>query len=246
MAGPQIGYGTTFTWDGDPVGELTRIGPVNLTISKQDSTNLAPTSATKTILPGLIDPGDVEIEGWFTPSDTGQAGMRADMLSRTVKEFIITFPTSISSSTWTGNAYVTALSAGDVTPEGIIPFSATISITGLPVLGVTLSAGLTVLVAEEETGAANIPYSPAAAVGTYTYMADAVINTASTYVKLTITAAAPQVITVTCLTVEHTLVTTVQSGAIVIGAAGTVTPLYIKVQEALKSARNYTLWINRT
>lgn len=241
-----IGYGTTFTWDGDPVGELTRIGPVNITISKQDSTNLGATNEFKTMLPGLLDPGDVEIEGWFYPSDTGQAGMLADMLSRTEKAFIIAFPTSISTSTWTGNAYVTAFSAGDATPEGIVPWSATISITGKPTLGVTLSAGMTVMVAEEETGAANIPYSPACAVGTYTYMADAVINTASTYVKLTITAAAPQVITVTCLGVEHTLVTTVQSGAIVIGAAGTVTPLYIKTQEALKSARNYVLWINRT
>lgn len=239
-----IGYGTTFTWDGDPVGELTRIGPVNITISKQDSTNLAPANAFKTMLPGLLDPGDVELEGWFMPGDTGQAGMLADMLSRTVKAFIITFPTSISSSTWTGNAYVTAFSAGDVTSEGIINWTATISITGKPTLGVTLSAGMTVLVAQEQTGTANIPYSPACAVGTYTYMADAVINTASTWVKLTVTAAG--VITATALGVEHILTTTVLSEAIAIGVATTVTPIYIKVQEALKSARNYTLWINRT
>ena len=244
MAGPQIGYGTTLTWDGDPVGELTHIGPVNLTISKQDSTNLAPTSATKTILPGLIDPGDVEIEGWFTPSDTGQAGMRADMLTRTVHEFIITFPTDISSSTWTGNAYVTALAAGDITPEGIVPFTATLSITGLPVLGVTASTGMTVMTAIEETGTANIPYSPACAVGTYSYVADAVIDTASDWVKLTITAAG--VITATCLGVVYPQTTTVQGGPITIGLATTVTPIYIKVVEATKSAKNYTLWINRT
>ena len=241
-----IGYGTTFTWDGDPVGFLTRVGPVSLTIAKQDTTVLSAVNAFKSMLPGLLDPGDVELEGLFRPDDTGQAGMIADMLTRTEKAFIIAFPTAISTSTWTGNAYVTSFEAGDATPEGVIPWRATISITGKPTLGVTLSAGMTVMVAEEETGAANIPYSPACAVGTYTYMADAVIDTASTYVKLTITAAAPQVITATCLGVEHPLVTTVQSGAIVIGAAGTVTPLYIKTQEALKSARNYTLWINRT
>jgi hypothetical protein len=103
MPGPQIGYGTTFTWDSDPVGELTRIGPVNITIAKQDSTNLGATDAFKTVLPGLLDPGDVELEGWFRPGDTGQAGMLADMLSRTVKAFIITFPTAISSSTWDSN-----------------------------------------------------------------------------------------------------------------------------------------------
>ena len=241
-----IGYGTTFTWDGDPVGELTRIGPVNITISKQDSTNLGATNAFKTMLPGLLDPGDVEIEGFFRPGDTGQAGMLADMLSRTVKAFIIAFPTAISTSTWMGNAYVTAFSAGDATPEGVIPWTATISITGKPTLGVTLSAGMTVMVVEEETGAANVPYSPACAVGTYYYVADAVIDTASDYVKFTITAAAPQVITVTCLGVDYPHDTTIQGGAVMIGAAASVTPIYIKVQEALHSARNYTLWINRT
>lgn len=244
MAGPQIGYGSTFTWDGDPVGELTRIGDVNLTIAKQDSTNLAPANAFKTILPGLIDPGDVEIEGWFTPSDTGQAGMIADMLTRTVKAFIIAFPTSISTSTWTGNAYVMAFATREITNEGIIPWSATISITGKPTLGVTLSAGLTVLVAEEED-TTNIPYSPAAAVGTYTYIADAVIDVASTYVKITVTSA-DDVITATCLGVEHVLTTTVKSEAITIGGATTVTPIYIKTQATGKSARNYVLWINRT
>jgi len=168
MAGPQIGYGTTFTWDGDPVGELTRIGPVNITIAKQDSTNLGATNEFKTVLPGLLDPGDVEIEGWFTPSDTGQAGMLADMLSRTVKAFIITFPTSISTSTWTGNAYVTAFSAGDATPEGIVPWSATISITGKPTLGVTAGDDLTGLVFTGDISGV-IALTPVFAGATYVY-----------------------------------------------------------------------------
>ena len=197
MAGPQIGYGTTLTWDGDPVGQLTHIGPVNLTISKQDSTNLAPASATKTILPGLIDPGDVEIEGWFTPSDTGQAGMRADMLSRTVKEFIITFPTDISSSTWTGNAYVTALSAGDVTSEGIIPFTATLSITGLPVLGVTAGDDLTGLVFTGDISGI-IALTPPFAGATYTYTWN---GTAENSFTVTPTCAAATSITVNGSTV---------------------------------------------
>lgn len=239
-----IGYGTVFTWDGDPVGELTRIGPVNITISKQDSTNMAPANAFKTMLPGLLDPGDVDLEGWFRPGDTGQAGMLADMLSRTVKAFVIDFPTAISTSTWTGNAYVTAFSAGDATPEGIIPWTATISITGKPTLGVTASAGMTGLLAEEED-ASNIPYSPTVGVAVYTYIGDGPVDTACTYVKITVTSA-DTVITATCLGVEHVLTTTVKSEAITIDSAGEVTPIYIKTQASLKSARNYTLWINRT
>jgi hypothetical protein len=237
-----IGYGTTFTWDGDPVGILTRIGPVSISVSKVDSTDLTAADAFKTMLPGLLDPGDVDLEGWFRPDDTGQAGMLADMLSRTVKEFIITFPTTISSSTWTGNAYVTAFTAGDATPEGIVPWSAKISITGKPVLGVTASTGMTVMTGIEETGTAALVILPTVGAAVYTYVADP-IDTASTWVKLTVTAAG--VITATVLGVEHVLTTTVQSEALLIDAAGEVTPIYIKVQEALKSPRNYTLYIQR-
>ncbi len=239
-----IGYGTTFQWDGDTVGELTRIGPVSITIAKQDSTNLGATNAFKTMLPGLLDPGDVDLEGWFRPGDTGQAGMIADMLTRTVKEAIITFPTAISSSTWTMQAYVTSFTAGDATPEGIVPWTATISITGKPVLGVTASSGMTGLVAEE-TDATNIPYSPTVGATTYVYLGDTIVDTTTClYVKITVTSTDAQ-ITATCLGVEHVLTTTVKSEAITIGAAGTVTPVYIHCHGANKSPRNYTLWINR-
>lgn len=238
----EIGYGTTFTWDLDLVGELTRVGPVSVSLSKQDSTTLGAANAFKTMIPGLLDPGDVDLEGWCRPDDIGQAGMLADMLSRTVKAFIIAFPTAISSATWTGNAYVTGFTMGDATPEGIIPWTAKISITGKPTLGVTLSAGMTVMSGIEQTLTAALVIVPVVAVGTYTYVANP-INTASTWVKLTVTAAG--VITATVLGVEHVLTTTVQSEAMLISAAASVTPIYIKVQEALKSARNYTLFIQR-
>ena len=234
MTGPQIGYGTTLSWDGDPVGELTRIGPVNLTITKVDSTNLAPTSATKTILPGLIDPGDVEVEGWFKPSDTGQAGMRADMLTRTVKEFIITFPTAISSSTWTGNAYVTALAAGDVTNEGIVPFTATLSVTGLPVLGVTAGDNLTALVFTGDISGV-VATVPVFAAGTYTYTLDG-----SAENSFTVT---PTCVAATSITVNgNTVASGVASSAIdtLPGALVTITVITLTTGKASKT---YTITV---
>ena len=240
MPGPQIGYGTTFTWDGDPVGELTRISPVSITIAKQDSTNLAPANAFKTILPGLLDPGDVDLEGFFTPGDTGQAGMLADMLSRTEKEFIITFPSAISSSTWTGDAYVTSFVAGDVTPEGIIPWTATISITGKPVLGVTAAGDATNI---ELVGnvTANMVEIPTFAGSTYIY---SVIGVADTTFTVEVTAAAADDIT---LNVDGgadiALTTGVPSANINTSIAGIVT-LVIRVQEDNKSTKTYTVRVS--
>lgn len=240
----KIGYGTTFKWGANFVAELTRVGPVTLVASKQDATTLGSANTYKDVLPGLIDPGDVEIEGLFRPDDTAQAALVTDMNARTSRTCIIAFPTALSTTTWTFDAYCTGFVAGDATPEGIIPFSATLSIVGRPTLGVTASAGMTGLVAEE-ADATNIPYSPTVGVAVYTYMGDTLVDTTTcTYVKITVTSA-DDVITATCLGVEHVLTTTVKSEAITIGAAGTITPIYIRTQATGKSPRDYTLWINR-
>lgn len=238
----EIGYGTTFKWNTQVVGALTKIGGVGVTLSKVDSTTLSVANYYKTMLPGLLDPGDVELEGWFLPSDTGQVNVLNDMKSRTQREWIVTFPAILSSATWTGNGYITAFKVGDATPEGIIPWTAILSITGEPVLGVTLSAGMTVMTGIEQTATAALVIVPTVGVAVYTYVANP-INAASTWIKLTITAVG--IIRATVLGVEYVLVSTVQSGALVIDAAGTVTPVYIKVQETLKSPRNYTLYIQR-
>ena len=231
-----IGYGTTFTWDGDAVGELTRISPVNITISKQDSTNLGATDAFKTILPGLLDPGDVELEGWFAPGDTGQAGMLADMLSRTVKEGIITFPTAISSSTWTFDAYVTAFTAGDATPEGIVLWTATVSITGKPVLGVTATTGPTDILIDGSVSGA-LTEVPTYAAGTYGYIVD---TSSEATVNVTVTAPSATTITMNVDSgADIALATTVASGEQAV-AAGTIVTLVITVTETLKSPKTYT------
>ena len=131
----DIGYGTTFTWNTVVVGEVTRISPVSPKVAKQDATVVNAPNAHKEWRPGLIDPGDIEIEGWADPDDTGQTNLLADMNSRTQRAWIITFPASISSAIWTGNGYCIGCEAtGDVTPEGLVAFRATIAITGLPTL----------------------------------------------------------------------------------------------------------------
>ena len=128
----DIGYGTTFSWNAQLIGEVTSISGVNITVSKQDATLINATDATKEIKPGLIDPGDVTITGWCDPDDTGQALMWTDLKARTKKAWLITFPASISSAVWGGNGYLLGFSTDEVTPEGLVPFTAVIGITELP------------------------------------------------------------------------------------------------------------------
>ena len=130
----DIGYGTTFSWNAVVVGEITRIGSVSITVTKVDATVVTAPDAYKEIVPGLIDPGDVELEGWLDPDDAGQIALLADANSRILRAFLITFPASISSAVWSGNAYCLGFEAGEATPEGLVPFTATLSIDGKPTL----------------------------------------------------------------------------------------------------------------
>jgi len=130
----DIGYGTTFTWHSQLIGELTRIGSVSLTTTKVDATTLDTPDSYKEYMPGLIDPGDLALEGWLDPDDAGQVLLLADMNARSEQAWVITFPAGISSATWGGNGYVVGFAAGDATPEGLVPFTATIALSDKPAL----------------------------------------------------------------------------------------------------------------
>ncbi len=241
----KIGYGTTFKWGANFVAEVTSVGSVDITVSKQDATTLGSADSYKDILPGLLDPGDVVIEGWFRPDDTAQAAIVTDMNARTSRTVIIAFPTALSTAIWTFTAYCLGFSTKEVTPEGIIPFTASFGLVGKPVLSTTQVAGMTVMAGIEENAAAALVILPAVAVGVYTYTTDA-INTASGWIKLTITAAGSQVITVTVLGVAHVLTTTVQSEQMTIDSAGEVTEVTIVISESGKASRTYKLYVHRT
>ena len=130
----DIGYGTIFKWASGTVGEVTRIGSVSLTVTKVDATTLASPDYYKEIIPGLIDPGNIELEGWLDPDDTGQIALITDMNARVIRDWTITFPAGVSDAVWSGDGYCIGFNAGEATPEGLVPFTATIAITGKPTL----------------------------------------------------------------------------------------------------------------
>jgi len=234
----MIGHTTTLQWEGNPVAEITRIGGVSISVSKADSTSLGSANFYKEFLPGLLDPGDIPIEGILDPSDTtGQIALMTSAEARTSGAFIMTFPTALA-TTWTGTAYVIGFATGEVTSEGMIPFSATLGIVGQPSLNITLSSGMTGLTGTETGGAITI--EPTIAVGTYTYSS----RTDLTGDWITLTpVGAGHTFEITALGVTHTVGTGVATGHITVGGADTTTPVYIKAYEAGKVARNYVLYV---
>jgi len=235
-------FGTVLSRAGNPIAELTSITGPTESADALDVTSHDSAGGFREFVAGLKDAGELSMEGNFAPGDaTGQIAMHADLASGTVREYIMTLPAAMA-ATLTIDGVVTALSTG-APHDDKVPFSATVKLTGVPVLGITASNNITVLVGIEENGGAVLDFVPNFAAATYEYSLDG-INTLSSYIQVTATFAAG-VGTVTCLGVEQNILTTVQSGQIVIGAADSVTDVVIEIKETNKVAATYTLHVAR-
>ncbi len=122
--------------------------------------------------------------------------------------------------------------------DGKMGVSASFKVTGKPTLLTTQTTGISNMTGIEETGGAALSITPAIAVGTYEYACS--VNTASTWVKLTVTAASHTIY------IQGTSVATgVQSGEITLGAAGTTTNVWVLAYESATSPRLYKLAVAR-
>ncbi len=233
--GKTHAYGTTFSWDGELVGKLTAINGIEITVDQVDASTHDSPDAFKEMLPGMLDAGEVSLEGFFDNEDTtGQLAILADMYARAKKAGIITFPAA-AGTTWTFMGYVVGCKIGDATTDGAIPFSAKIKVTGKPVLAVAASTGLTAPIFTISESAVITP-TPAGDI--YSYVATVLAGVTS--VKVTPTATAG-VITVN----GNVVATGEESSAITLGDAGTNTTITVVVTETGKSPKTYTIIVAR-
>jgi hypothetical protein len=232
---PNIGYGTTFTWDSEVVADLTAINGIELSAAMIDATTHDSSDSYKEVIPGLIDPGEVTVEGNFDYTDTaGQHAMITDFNARSSKTGVITFPAA-TGATWTFTGYISKIKIGDAPVEGLIPFTASIKPTGKPTFAVATSTGLTTpFFAISESAVVT----PDEAGDVYTYVATVLTGVSSVTVTPTATAGT--------ITVNgNTVATGEASSAITLGAAGSVTTITIVVTETNKAPKTYTIYLSR-
>lgn len=131
----QSGLGTTFKFNNVAISDLKKVGGVEVSADTIETTTLD--STFKEYIVGIPDAGEVEIEGNFYPQDTtGQVALFNAVGSRTATACEIILPAALKTK-WSFDAFVTKFKAGEAEPEGVIPFSATIKISGQPTLTVT-------------------------------------------------------------------------------------------------------------
>lgn len=140
MAAPAIlAQGTTFSIDDDAGSPVTINGIQSVSgvgsgqASKIDVTTLA--STAKEYRMGLQDWGDFTITFIYNPDDAGQAELQDAKDTQSVREFIMTLPSSDPSLTlnvWTAQVYVLQIQF-DVGADDVVRGTATIGVTGEPV-----------------------------------------------------------------------------------------------------------------
>ena len=231
----KLGFGTTLQWNSQAVAELTQINGIEITADSVDITSHDSADFYKESIPGLLDAGEVSLEGGFDYTDTaGQHAMLTDMNARTSRAVIITFPAS-TGATWSFTGYATRMKIGDFPIDNVISFSASIKIVGKPAFAVATSTGLTTTFFAISESAVITP-APANAI--YSYVAT--VLTGVTSVTVTPIAAAG-VITVN----DSVVASGAASSAITLGAASTNTTITIVVTEANKAPLTYTILVAR-
>jgi predicted secreted protein len=230
--------GTVIVWDYLPLLEGVNITGVSQSVDALDVTSHDASDSFREYTVGLKDGGEVSLEANFITSDTnGQIAMHTDFQAGSSKPVFILLPMA------QGIAMSFTAVATKFEPsfpvDGKMGLSAAFKVTGMPTLLTSQTNGMGGLAGIEETGSAALSISPTPAVGTYVYTCT--VNTASTWVKLTCTAAAH---TIYVNAVSQT--SGVQGDAITLGDAGTDTLIWILVYSATtKSPRLYKLTVTR-
>ena len=114
------------------VGSLTSIGEIGVEISEIDITTLDSPDGTKEFMAGDIDAGDCTIAGTIKKKNDEQtvSKMMALIASGSTEKWEVTFP---SGAKWAFSAFVKAFKTTEETTDGLIGFSGTLRISGLPV-----------------------------------------------------------------------------------------------------------------
>lgn len=233
-------FGTTLKWNAQPLAELQSIGGPGISIDTVELTSHDSVSAFREFVAGLRDGGDVSIEGNFIPGDSaGQRAFITDMKAGTKREVIITGPTA-AAFTWVFDAIVTGYEPS-YPFDGKLGFTATLKVTGKPVLAISTSANSSALSFIDSVGA-KTPI-PAYAAGVYVYTLT--IASASDWIKITTTHATAVSIIATALGVPHVLTSTEQSEQIIMGLADSVTAVTIDYKETGKMTKRYTIYVQR-
>lgn len=114
------------------VGSLTRIGEIKFEVTEEDVTTLDSPDRAKEYMPGDIEIGDVDFEGYLKKDDDEATitKMLALINSNAVESWEIKAP---KGWTWKFDAFIKSFGTSEAAVDGKLGFSGSLKITGQPV-----------------------------------------------------------------------------------------------------------------
>ena len=131
MSDGTFGNGSTFVIGSATVSELTGIGLPGLSADDIDITTHNDSDRVRQFIKGLIDPGEISLEGNMLYTD--YATLYAEMMTTSLASITITLPTSPSVTKFEGNGYLKSLE-GNSPHDEKIEMSGAVKLSGKPVL----------------------------------------------------------------------------------------------------------------
>ncbi len=231
------GFGTLLIWNYHRLLEMAGISGPSQSCDAIEVTSHDSDDGYREFIAGPISGGDLSLDGnLITEDDNGQVAFYTDLQAGT-KRTVWVVPPMANGSALTFDAIAKGFTP-NAPMDDKVGVSGTLQVTGKPTLLTTQSTGISALSGIEENESAALEISPAAAAGTYEYTCT--VDTASTYIKLTITAASHTIYA------QGTSQTSgVQGGEIALNAAGETTEVFFMVYEANKAPRLYVLTVTR-
>lgn len=229
--------GTVLIWDYLKLLEMVNITGVSQSVDPLDVTNHDSSSSFREFIAGLRNGGEISMDGNFITGDSlGQIALHTDMQAGSTKACFILLPMA-QGIAMNFNAVAKGFEPS-FPADGKMGLALSLQVSGKPTLLTTQTTGISALAGIEENSETALSLNEEVAAGTYEYTCT--VNTASTWVKLTVTAASHTIYA------QGTSQTTgVQGGEIALGAAGTDTDVWILVYETSKAPRLYKLTVTR-
>lgn len=127
-----VGYGLTCSIGGTAIEELLSVSTPSAKLDAVEATFMSSDNTYREFIAGLCDGGEVPIEYNYRPKATGQALLVSNLHARTSAAIVIVLPGSLG--TWTQTCLVTSVQGGPITPGERMTGTATLKVTGKPVL----------------------------------------------------------------------------------------------------------------
>lgn len=113
------------------VGSLTSIGEIGVEIEEIDITTLDSPNGAKEFMSGDMDAGELSLAGYIKSStdESTVTKMMSLISSGSTESWEIVFP---SGAKWSFNAFVKSFKTAEATTDGLVGFSASLRVSGLP------------------------------------------------------------------------------------------------------------------